>query len=125
MQITKNIKPEFIDTRGAITNILPKGASIKSVLLITSKAGAIRSNHYHKSDSHYCYILSGNVQWSEKSIGCSNVDTEILNSGDMIYTPAMMIHAVKFLEDTTFLAFAVQPRDQDSYEEDTVKAQLI
>lgn len=125
MQIIKNIKPEFTDARGAITNILPKGASIKSVLLITSMAGSIRSNHYHKADSHYCYIFSGRAEWSEKSVGGSKVDTEILNSGDMIYTPAMMIHAVKFLEDTIFFTFAIQLRDQDSYEEDTVKAQLI
>ena len=55
MKTIRNIKPEFIDERGGITRVLD--TPIQSVLLITCKAGSIRSNHYHKKDSHWCYIL--------------------------------------------------------------------
>jgi len=41
MKIIRNIKPEFVDERGSITNILPKDVNIASALLITSKAGSI------------------------------------------------------------------------------------
>lgn len=125
MKITRNIKPEFTDDRGSITNILPKDVNITSVLLIASKAGSIRSNHYHKRDSHYCYIVSGKAEWNEKSVNGDKMESDIINAGDMVYTPPMMVHAVKFLEDTIFLAFASQPRDKDSYEEDTIKHKLI
>ena len=125
MKIIRNIKPEFVDERGSITNILPKDVNIASALLITSKAGSIRSNHYHKKDPHYCYIVSGKAEWNEKLVGGDKLESEIVGAGDMVYTPPMMIHAVKFLEDTIFWAFAVQPRDQDAYEEDTIKHKLF
>lgn len=125
MKIIQNIKPEFIDQRGGITKILDDGTVIKSVLLITSKAGAIRSNHYHKKDSHYCYMLSGKAEWSEKLVGGGDIEKEIIETGDMVYTPSNTIHAVKFLEDSVLLTLATESRDQEGYEEDTVRVKLI
>lgn len=126
MKIFKNIKPEFSDERGGITVLLPgDNIPIKSVLLITSKAGSVRSNHYHKADSHYCYILSGKAEWHEKPINGGESESAVLGPGDMIYTQPMIVHAVKFLEDTVFLAFSAQSRSQDAYEEDTIREELI
>ena len=124
MNIIRRKEPEIVDTRGAINKILD-GIDIKSVLLITSKAGTIRANHYHKKDTHYSYILSGSVEWSEKRVEGGEVEMQILYAGDMVYTPPMMIHGVRFLDDTTFLVFATESRDQKDYEEDTVRVELI
>lgn len=127
MQVTRNLKPQFIDERGEITAILSGyNMPIKSILFITSKAGSVRSNHYHKKDTHYCYIISGKAEWLEQSVAGGHTESQILEAGDMVFTESMIIHTAKFLEDTTFLAFSTESRLQNDYENDTVKtAQLI
>lgn len=126
MQVTKNIRPQFVDERGGITSILSgDNPSIKSVLSITSKAGSIRSNHYHKKDSHYCYIVSGRAEWREQPMSGGEVESAILEAGDMVYTAPMIIHTVKFLEDTVFFAFATESRLQENYEADTIKTEQL
>lgn len=47
----ETIGPGFIDERGEIKLVL--AAPIKTVLLITSKKGSIRGNHYHNRDVHW------------------------------------------------------------------------
>ena len=125
MKITRNIKPEFIDERGGITRILDSYMPIRSILLITCKKGSIRSNHYHKKDSHWCYILSGKAEWYQQKLGSKKIKKTTLNAGDMIYDAPTVIHAGKFLEDTVELAFCAQSREQKNYEKDTVKHKLI
>lgn len=124
MQIIPHREPEFMDVRGGISKVLDN-VTLKSVLLITSKAGSIRANHYHKKDSHYSYILSGKAEWSEKSIDGGEMETAILEPGDMVFTAPMTVHAARFLEDTTFLAFSTKERSREEYEEDTVRVTLI
>lgn len=111
--------------RGAITKILDNGTAIKSILLITSRAGSVRANHYHKKDSHYCYILSGKMEYSEKPVAGGDGETAVLAAGDMVFTEPQMIHAMRFLEDTTFLAMATESRTQADYEADTVRIELV
>ena len=127
MRITHHNTPEFVDTRGAITKVLDDGKTvIKSVLLITSNKGSVRSNHYHKKDAHFCFILSGKMEWHEKPAeGDGEVESAVLRPGDMVYTPPMMIHAAKALEDSVFLAFATESRSQEDYEADTIRVPLI
>lgn len=124
MKIIRGIKPEFIDDRGEITRLLD-GEEIKSILLITCKKGSIRSNHYHKKGSHWCYIVSGKVEWYQKPVKGGEIEKEILNAGDMVYDPPNVIHAGKFLEDTVELAFCTTTRNQEYYESDTVRIKLI
>ena len=125
MQLFRHIQPEFVDDRGGITRILDSAAPIRSILSITSKKGSIRSNHYHKIDTHYCYLVSGKMEWFEKSVAGGEIESAVLEPGDIIFTPAMSIHAVKFLEDSIFLTFATQARNQVDYEADTVRVILI
>ncbi|OGZ96920.1 MAG: hypothetical protein A3J10_03430 [Candidatus Sungbacteria bacterium RIFCSPLOWO2_02_FULL_54_10] len=125
MYITKGIKAEFTDVRGAITKILDNGTAIKSILLITSGAGAVRANHYHKHDSHYSYMLAGKMEYSEKLVEGGAIQTAVLEQGDMVFTPPQMIHAMRFLEDSVFLAMATKSRSQEDYEADTVRVELV
>ena len=125
MNIVRNIKPEIIDPRVAITRVLDDGVSVISILLISSKAGSVRANHYHKEDSHYSYMLSGKAEWHEKPIGDGAEELEVLYAGNMVFTPPLMQHAIKFLEDSVFLAFATEERTQENYEADTVRVELI
>ena len=125
MKVTRNIKPEYVDDRGGITRILDENEAFHSFLYITSKAGSVRSNHYHKKDMHYCYLVSGKAEWYEQPVAGGELEKEILNAGDMVCTPPNVIHAVKFLEDSVLLTFSTQPRNQEHYEEDTVRVKLI
>src|SRR3989338_9749266 len=69
IRITRNIKPDFTDERGEIIKLLDDGkTSIKSVLLIKSRKGAVRANHYHKEDAHYVYMVYGSMEYTEQSI---------------------------------------------------------
>ncbi len=131
MNVLRNIKPEFVDERGGITRLLDDGRTvIRSVLLITSRKGAIRANHYHNKDSHYSYLLSGKMEYTEQPVDSNgaftgNKESIILESGDMVYSAPMVAHAMKFLEDSVFLALAAESRRQSAYEEDTVRVKLV
>jgi len=128
IKVFRQVKPEFTDERGEILKILDDGkTTIKSVLLITSKKGAVRANHFHKADSHYVYLLSGSMEYTEQPVnGNENQrETIIVNAGDMVYTPPMVSHAMKFLEDSTFLALSPHSRHQAAYESDLVRVKLI
>ena len=111
------------DTRGAISSIVNEPCN--NVSIIETTAGSIRSNHYHKKDSHWCYILSGKAEWYQQSVDGGEIEREILNAGDMVYDPPNIIHAGKFLEDTVELVFCTEPRNQNDYESDTIKIKLI
>ena len=95
------------------------------MLLISSKKGAIRANHYHKKDTHYCFILSGRMEYSERPVEGGEVQSAVLGPGDMVFTRAMTIHALKALEDSEFLALATESRGQETYEEDTIRVKLV
>ena len=122
------IKPEFEDDRGGIARVVEfDGLEIKSILRITSKKGSIRSNHYHKTDSHYIYIESGKMEYYERPAEDKEAELEkmTLVPGDLVYTAPMVAHAVRFLEDSVIYAYTTETRDQKHYEKDTVRVTLI
>lgn len=128
MKLVKNITPEFVDERGAITMVLDENdLPVKSVLLITCAKGAIRANHYHKEDSHWAFMLKGSMEYTEVPVGASEDKKEvvIVEAGDMVYSPPMVTHAMRFLEDSVFLAFATKSRKDGAYEDDTVRVKLV
>jgi len=126
MHIVKNIKPEFVDERGGIAKVLDDGKTdIKSIHRITSKKGAVRSNHYHRTDSHYCYLESGRLEYAEKPVSGGEIQKTILEAGDMVFTPPMTTHTMKFLENSVLWAFATKPRNQNDYESDTMRVPTL
>ena len=99
---------------------------MKNISLISSKKGVVRSNHYHLTDWHYMYVLSGSFDYyyrptgSEEELKCVKV-----KAGELIFTPPMEDHATVFLEDCDLLAMSRNPRDQETYEEDVRRVLLI
>ena len=58
------LKKPYSDDRGIIQNLVSLNESqMRSAVLIESKKGSIRANHYHKVDWHYCYIISGSIEY--------------------------------------------------------------
>ena len=129
--VLRGIKPEFVDGRGEIIKVLDDGrTAVRSVLLITSRKGSIRANHYHRKDSHYSYLLSGRMEYSEQPVDASGnpkgkKETVIIEAGDMVYSAPMVLHAMRFLEDSVFLALATEHRSRVNYEKDTVRVKLV
>ena len=112
------------DDRGYIQSLV--NFPMKNISFISSKKGSVRSNHYHLTDWHYMYVLSGSFDYyyrptsSDEELRCVQVKV-----GEMIFTPPMEDHATVFLEDCNLLAISRNPRDQKAYEEDVRRVTLI
>lgn len=120
-------KPEFVDERGFITRLVDTDEyPLRAILYITGKKGTVRGNHYHKKDAHYVYCLSGRFRYCEKNMKKKNskVESVILKPGDIVLSKSSMAHSMEFLEDTVFLAFTTERREQDQYEGDTVRIKI-
>ena len=112
------------DERGVIQPLVD--LPIQSVAVITSKKGAIRGNHYHKTDWHYCYVITGSIEYFHRPSSSSKSPEKIvIRAGELFFTPPMVDHAMRFPEDTVFLTMSRNPRDEKSYELDVVRISLI
>jgi oxalate decarboxylase/phosphoglucose isomerase-like protein (cupin superfamily) len=113
-----------VDKRGFIQSLV--NFPMKNLSLISSKKGAVRSNHYHLTDWHYMYVLSGSFDYYYRETN-SNDELKCVRviAGEMIFTPPMEDHATVFLEDCDLLAMSRNPRDQKAYEEDVRRVNLI
>ena len=114
----------FVDDRGSIQPLVD--LMMRSAVLIHSKEGSLRANHYHKTDWHYCYVIYGKIEYFYKDVD-SDKKTELLiaEKESMIFTPPLVEHCMKFPEETLFLTLSRNPRDQKTYEEDVVRVNLI
>ncbi len=114
----------FRDARGEIQPLVDH--VMQSAVLITSKKGAVRANHYHRTDWHYCYVVSGCIEYHHRPHGETGTGECIMvRAGQMVFTPPMVDHAMKFPEDTVFLTLSRNPRDQASYEADVVRISFV
>lgn len=114
----------WADERGSIQPLVD--GPMLSASLITSRKGAVRGNHFHLTDWHYCYVLEGCVEYLYRPRGSTAPPDRILASkGTMFFSPPLTEHAMRFPEDSTFLVLSRNPRDQESYEADVVRVQLV
>ena len=114
----------FVDERGKIQPLVD--IDFKSCVLITSKKGTIRANHYHKTDWHYCYVVKGKIAYYYRKHGLTTKPKKIIiNSGEMFFTPPLVDHAMKFLSYTEFITLGRGSRTKIDYDKDTIKIKLI
>jgi dTDP-4-dehydrorhamnose 3,5-epimerase-like enzyme len=114
----------FVNDAGAIQNLLLK--PLKSVAVIVSRRGAVRANHYHKTDWHYAYVISGHVLYFERAIGQSEIgEPKYFGPGQMFFTPPMREHAMLFGANSTILTFAKNVRNHEEHEADVVRVDYI
>tara|TARA_Y100000589_G_C27172555_1_gene637340 strand:+ start:2177 stop:2554 length:378 start_codon:yes stop_codon:yes gene_type:complete len=117
--IIKDIKKNFEDNRGIITDIITK-ERIDYVTIITNKKGAVRGNHYHKETVQYLYVLEGSILVASQFEG-KEIEKEILNEGSLLFNEAYERHAIKSLEDSKLLILTRGLRGGKNYESDTYK----
>jgi quercetin dioxygenase-like cupin family protein len=110
----------FTNANGVIVNILHE--PINSVAVIYCKKDTERSNHYHKTDSHYLYVLEGEMEYYEREIDDKDhaLYTKVLK-GQMVFTDSMLVHQTKFRTDTILLSLATKKRDHKNHEKDVVR----
>jgi oxalate decarboxylase/phosphoglucose isomerase-like protein (cupin superfamily) len=118
------LDPAHSDARGAIQSLV--NFPVKNVSLITSKKGTVRSNHYHKTDWHYMYMLSGSAEYYYRPTNSGETPRRIVfSTGELVFTPPMEDHTTVFLEDSTMVVMSRNPRDQEAYESDVVRVTVV
>jgi len=119
-----NMENPFQDSRGEIQPLVD--LAMKSAVLISSKKGTIRANHYHKTDWHFCYVISGSIEYYHRPHGSNSEPEKVLvKSGQLFFTPPMVDHTMLFPEDTVFLTLGRNSRRQEVYEADVERIQLV
>lgn len=115
--VAVKLEQPFVDARGSIQPLVD--IPMESCVLITSKKGSVRANHFHHTDWHYCYVLDGVIEYYEKPhAGPGQPAKHVFAKGDMFFTGPMLDHAMVFAEDTTFLVWGRNSRAQEVYEAD-------
>ena len=114
----------FVNEVGEIQNLLLK--PIQSVAVLKSRKGRVRANHYHKTDWHYAYVVSGKVLYFERAVGDTAVEPPIeILPGEMFFSPPMREHAMLFAEETTIITLAKNVRSHEEHEADLVRVAYI
>lgn len=121
-KLVKNVQRD-LDKRGQILSLV--NTNIQNVSIIKCNKNSIRSNHYHKKDWHYMYVLEGRINYFYKKINSSILNYKLVNKGDNIFTPPKEIHATHFPVKTILIVCSKNKRNKTNYEKDTVRIELI
>lgn len=114
----------FTDERGSIQPLVD--LPMRSAVMITSKKGTVRANHYHQTDWHFCTVIKGRIKYHWRDHGSQRKPNSIIiEESQTFFTPPMVDHAMEFVEDTTFLTLGRNSRKQEVYEADVVRIKLI
>ena len=118
-KITKIVRDN--DLRGSIVSLVDD--RVNNISIITSLKKTIRSNHFHKKDWHYMYVLEGRMEYFFKK---NNSNYFInLKKGDLVFTPPNEIHATYFPIKTILIVASKNARDKKTYEKDTTRVEFI
>jgi quercetin dioxygenase-like cupin family protein len=117
--------PSWGSAAGWIDNLKHYGVS-GTVSVLYSKAGAVRANHWHRTDDHALYILTGAVEYYERAVGSSDMPRpQRFGPREMFYTPPMREHAMRFVEDTLMVSISSNTRTHEEHEADVVRVEVI
>ena len=118
------VRAPFVDDRGEILNLVD--APFTSAAIVTSVKGAIRGNHYHKTDSHYCWLERGGLVYFHRPAGSAEPPGRwVIKRGELFYTPPRYEHAMHFTEDSVMVVLGRNNREMANYEADTVRVPPI
>ena len=112
------------DERGFIQPLCD--LEMKSASLLYSKKNTWRANHYHKSDWHFIYVLEGGFDYYyRKTNSNEKIKKKTVKKNHLLYTGPLVDHAMLYTEETKLLVVSKNPRDQKTYEEDTVRIDFM
>ncbi len=120
------IPEPFENDAGSIWNIAH--GLFGSATFIKSLAGSVRSNHYHQTDSHFIYVVSGTMYYYWKdALGADDQPCHRIrvNKGQLVFTPPMVAHATFFPADTEIVTLNKYKRDHEHHESDLVRVPAL
>ena len=123
-EVKIKLEKPFEDERGGIQPLVD--LTMKSCVLISSKKGTIRANHYHKTDWHFIYVLEGTFEYYfRKTDSKDEIKKIVVKKDQLLFTGPLVDHAMLYTEETKILVLSKNPRDQKTYEEDTVRIDFM
>ena len=117
------IDEPFKNENGEIYNLAH--GKFSTLTLIDSLPNTIRANHYHKTDWHISYVISGSIKYFWKKLDESTLHSELYYKGDSFFSPPMVPHAMYFPEKTTFITVSRNTRSHENHESDLVRIKVI
>ncbi len=112
------------DIRGYIQPLCD--LNMKSASLIKTNKNNWRANHYHKEDWHFIYVLEGEFEYFfRKTNSKEDIQKKVIGEKDLLFTGNLVDHAMFYTKDTNILVLSKNPRDQKTYEADTVRIDFM
>ena len=111
----------FLNDAGWIANIA--FGEYRCVSLIWSVAGSHRSKHWHRTDSHLLYVLSGGMYYWERALDGEYGPARYVAAGESIETGPNVVHQCYCPLDTLLVSASANPRDHASHEADVVRVE--
>jgi len=116
-----NFGPAYQDDRGVIQMVV-EDTKFSSVSVIISVAGSSRARHWHKQDSHICFVVKGEIEYYERPVNLNiKPEKHIIKAGQLFYTGPYVEHEMVFTQDTEFWCFSSLSRKNADYEQDTTR----
>lgn len=114
----------FKNISGEISNLA--WGTFESASFIRSVAGSVRSNHFHQTDWHFIYVISGLMYYYQRpSIGHRKSEVTPLrrrcSAGTLVFTPPLMEHATFFPVATDVVTLQRYQRDHEHHEADLIR----
>jgi len=93
------------DRRGSIIELVGDvDQTMRRLILVTSKKGSARGNHFHLRSGHFVYILEGNLRLTVRAE--RKVRRYKLAPGTIVWIPPLVDHAFYSLIDSKALEYA-------------------
>ncbi len=107
---------EYIDARGKISNY-ELTEPINLIGYIESKKGSVRANHYHPIQEQKCLLVKGKYISVIKDLANPNsqIQTKLIQKGDIAIIKPNVAHTMVFLEDSIFLNLVRGEREHENY----------
>ena len=119
-----DLKEKFGDNRGFIQPLCD--LNMKSASLIYTEKNQWRANHYHKKDWHFIYVINGEFEYYFRKTDTEDeIKKKIIKKGELLFTGPMIDHAMLYTKETQILVLSKNPRDQITYENDTVRIEFM
>jgi len=112
----KIITPDFIfnDERGSLVQLVHKGYT--QVNVVTSNAGVLRGDHYHKKSTEAFYVVSGSVDVTLNREAEREQIT--FKQGDFFQINPYTVHSMFYPEDTVLVALYDIPVESENSDKD-------
>jgi uncharacterized RmlC-like cupin family protein len=86
--------------------------------------GSRRSSHWHRTDSHYLYVVSGAMDYYWRPVGSDEAPHHVtVHTGEMVFTPPRVEHWTEFPCFTTLISVSAHLRTHEAHEADVVRVE--